>query len=252
METHQHHQEHTGRKRSTHYLWEFLMLFLAVFAGFIAENLREHYVEKKREKKYIESLVADLKNDTTNIGRVTRASLKLTHGQDSLIDILNDLKDTSNYTNKAYHYYLFYATGFVEVKFNEKTMSQLLNAGNMRLIEKEGISDSIMDYNLFVKEVQQQAEAYDQYFKKTLDLSISIFDFTIARFDLDNNYKPRRKSQLSQLRLLTTDQLTFKKYAIQLSLLKGVLQEYILNLVQAKQNAISLIALLKKEYHLRD
>jgi hypothetical protein len=228
------------------------MLFLAVFAGFIAENLREHYVEKKREKLYIGSLVDDLKDDTTNIHRVTRLSLKIVHRQDTLIDLLNDLKDTSNLTRKAYYYYFLSAVAFLEVKFNERTINQLLNAGNMRLIEKRGISDSIMAYNLTVKEVQQQAEAYDQYFKKTLDLSISIFDFTIARADMDSNYKVQPKVQERDLKLLTADQTTFKKYAIQLSLLRGIVIEYISNLMQAKQEAASLIALLKKEYRLRD
>ena len=32
MEVHAH--AHTARKKWTHYLWEFLMLFLAVFCGF--------------------------------------------------------------------------------------------------------------------------------------------------------------------------------------------------------------------------
>jgi len=43
MEVHTH--THTARKKWTHYLWEFLMLFLAVFAGFLAEDQREHIVE---------------------------------------------------------------------------------------------------------------------------------------------------------------------------------------------------------------
>lgn len=30
-----HHHSHTSRKKWTHYLWEFLMLFLAVFCGFL-------------------------------------------------------------------------------------------------------------------------------------------------------------------------------------------------------------------------
>ena len=38
MEVHAH--THTERKKWTHYLWEFLMLFLAVFCGFLAENQR--------------------------------------------------------------------------------------------------------------------------------------------------------------------------------------------------------------------
>ena len=55
MEVHAH--THTERKKWTHYLWEFLMLFLAVFCGFLAENQREHYIEHQREKQYMRSLL---------------------------------------------------------------------------------------------------------------------------------------------------------------------------------------------------
>ena len=48
MEVHAH--SHTPRKKWTHYLWEFIMLFLAVFCGFLAENQREHYVENNTGK----------------------------------------------------------------------------------------------------------------------------------------------------------------------------------------------------------
>ncbi|TAL42914.1 MAG: hypothetical protein EPN92_10980, partial [Chitinophagaceae bacterium] len=62
MEVHAH--THTERKKWTHYLWEFLMLFLAVFCGFLAENWREHIVEHKREKQYIFSMIKELEADT--------------------------------------------------------------------------------------------------------------------------------------------------------------------------------------------
>ena len=58
MEVHAH--THTPRKKWTHYLWEFLMLFLAVTLGFLVENQREHYIENKREKQYVQSFYDDL------------------------------------------------------------------------------------------------------------------------------------------------------------------------------------------------
>jgi hypothetical protein len=62
MEVHRH--PHLEKKKITHYLWEFLMLFLAVFCGFLAENQREHLVENRREKQYIFSMMADLKSES--------------------------------------------------------------------------------------------------------------------------------------------------------------------------------------------
>src|ERR1043165_1955747 len=58
-----HHHSHTERKKFTHYLWEFLMLFFAVFAGFLAENIREHIVEHRRAEQFARSLLGDLKAD---------------------------------------------------------------------------------------------------------------------------------------------------------------------------------------------
>ena len=40
------------------------MLFLAVFSGFMAEYQLEHKIEKDRESQYINSLLADLNEDT--------------------------------------------------------------------------------------------------------------------------------------------------------------------------------------------
>jgi len=250
MEVHAH--THTDRKKWIHYLWEFLMLFLAVFAGFIAENLRENFVERKREKQYIVSLVDDLKKDTLNITQTTRLSFKISRGQDSLIDLLHDFKDTGNISAKCYRYYLLYTTLFPNVGFNERTISQLLNAGNMRLVEKAGMSDSIMNYSLLVKAVEEEGEACKEYFKKTLDLSISIFDFSLASGTLHENYTvtPRRQLQKNELKFLTTDFAVIKKYAIQLSLSKTIFQSYVLNIKEAKDKAAALIALLKNKYHL--
>jgi hypothetical protein len=68
MEVHAH--THTARKKWTHYLWEFLMLFLAVFSGFFAEYQLEHFIEKQREKKFALLLYEDFKKDTVFLNNV--------------------------------------------------------------------------------------------------------------------------------------------------------------------------------------
>src|SRR6266542_3833667 len=90
MEVHSH--THTPRKKWTHYLWEFLMLFLAVFCGFLAENWREHIAEHQREKKYIQSMVADLRKDTAEVTPIIEDNINKFNGMDSLRQLLS--KDT--------------------------------------------------------------------------------------------------------------------------------------------------------------
>src|SRR5436189_3869539 len=83
MEVHAH--NHTERKKWTHYLWEFFMLFLAVTAGFFVENQREHMVEHRREKEFMASLVKDLESDTAQISRIRLYRLDRLRNIDSII-----------------------------------------------------------------------------------------------------------------------------------------------------------------------
>src|SRR6188768_4195031 len=101
MEVHAH--THTPRKKWTHYFWEFLMLFLAVFCGFLAENQREHMVEHQREKQYINSLTADLKEDTAFIRYVISFSITKFHGMDTLAQLLNKDTLSNDDEKKLYH-----------------------------------------------------------------------------------------------------------------------------------------------------
>jgi len=82
MEVHAH--THSERKKWTHYLWEFLMLFLAVFCGFLAENFREHTIEHQKEQKYILSMIVDAKTDTANIHTAISFNIKRIYRLDSL------------------------------------------------------------------------------------------------------------------------------------------------------------------------
>ena len=76
MEVHAH--THTPRKKWTHYLWEFLMLFLAVFAGFLAENQREHIVEKRRAHQFLQSMLLDVQDNMKHLDSLMK-QLKLNH-----------------------------------------------------------------------------------------------------------------------------------------------------------------------------
>src|SRR6185503_15534980 len=98
MEVHAH--SHTTRKKWTHYLWEFIMLFLAVFCGFLAEYQLEHKIEKDREKKYVRSLLKDLEYDTTQYENTMGLIREKIHYYDSVLLFFDRPMD--------YHYMLPY------------------------------------------------------------------------------------------------------------------------------------------------
>src|SRR4026208_134297 len=88
-----HHHSHTSRKKWTHYLWEFLMLFLAVFCGFLAENQREHMIENHRAKGLVSALLNDLQHDTAQLNMLITGRKEKKILLDSLEAILQNPLD---------------------------------------------------------------------------------------------------------------------------------------------------------------
>ena len=86
MEVHAH--PHTERKKRTHYLWEFLMLFLAVFCSFLPENLREHILDQKRTTLYAQQFYEELKLDTSSLVDFIKKSGAVYKKYDNLVNII--------------------------------------------------------------------------------------------------------------------------------------------------------------------
>src|SRR5215203_2813191 len=102
MEVHAH--AHTPRKKWTHYLWEFLMLFLAVTLGFFVENQREHIVEHQRAKQFAKALIEDLEKDTVEILDVIREDKIILSAFDSVSSIVRR-GITGNTVPGSFYYY---------------------------------------------------------------------------------------------------------------------------------------------------
>ena len=133
------------------------MLFFAVFCGFLAENQREHMVEHQREKVYIKSLVEDLKQDTSKLNKILIAFNEKIVYKDSL---LNELANPEVLKNSFKAYFFFEKSRhFPDFIYTDRTIQQLKNSGNMRLIRNKTVSDSIIEYdsgvrNLFIGQNQ--------------------------------------------------------------------------------------------------
>ena len=140
-----HHHPHVEKKNFKEYFLEFLMIFLAVTLGFFAENIREVIGDDKKQDEYVRSLYDDMQRDSINI-RVALSfdSLQIS-GINELIRILNQPLPDSNEINTAY----FVARIITRTKAFEqadRTIQQLNNSGNFRLIKNTALADSIIEY----------------------------------------------------------------------------------------------------------
>jgi hypothetical protein len=142
-----HHHPHLEKKKITHYLWEFLMLFLAVFCGFLAENIRENAVERHREKQYMQSLLSDLSIDTVTIAAAIPLKQRRANAVDSVFRFFNSHPGTKTITGELFR--TIRRTGS-DSRFirNDITINQLKNSGGMRLIREKQVADSISTYDL--------------------------------------------------------------------------------------------------------
>ena len=246
MEVHAH--THTARKKWTHYLWEFLMLFLAVFCGFLAENFREHQVEHQREKKYIVSLVKDVELDLASLEN----SYKLRQVQLSYFDSLSVLLKLG-YKNQMndFYFYARYIPRSTLFRYHDRTIQQLKNAGNLRLIRNTDAADSITVYdNEAIKTVLVQQETEEELRKEIgWELLGKIVDPVVWNEMNDSNSKISRP--LNNPPLLTSDPALIHEFHFKVVQIKAThlfTNRYIKRAITSARN---LIDLLKKEYHLK-
>ena len=247
-----HHHAHTARKKWTHYFWEFLMLFLAVFCGFLAEYQLEHKIEKDREKQYMKSMLTDLMADTAHLKEGFPRKEERIKAIDSLFDYFFIHRDEK--IIPAYVHNLMRRSSWDRAyDRNNITITQLKNAGNMRLIRKKNVADSLLSYDFLW-------ERADSYYKHTYWNYSGIINDYIKKIINDYSLLAYYKSNTS-----TAARLEGEAAGISIEINTTLLLEYLNHLHKLKttivqdkafyqdieKSAERLIDLIKKEYHLK-
>jgi hypothetical protein len=169
-----HHHAHTERKKWTHYFWEFLMLFLAVTLGFFVENQREHYIEQRREKQYVRSFLGDLRSDLEQLDSLIQQRVKRKKDMDSLTIFLST-SDPDMYAKQIYYLSRPLTVSYQFFR-NERTIQQLKNGGNLRLIREQDVSDAIMLYDHQVRLTDLVADREQAYILEYVKRIEELFD----------------------------------------------------------------------------
>ena len=247
MDVHAH--SHTERKKWTHYLWEFLMLFLAVFCGFLAENFREHQVEHRREMQFIHSMADDIKLDTAALNGILVKRNRRKEMFDSLTVLLNS-SQRDNYTSRLYYFSRhMQRLSPVVFTYNDRTIQQLKNGGNMRLIRKQAVTDAIVLYDAAVRDIDQTQDRENTYMLQCLPHLYRIFDGKVMDLMIDSLSSIHEPP--SNVTLLPTAMATLPDFNGSLHSMKSsniVLQNKVKALIG---EGGKLVDIMKKEYHLK-
>ena len=249
MEIHNH--SHTARKKWNHYFWEFLMLFLAVTLGFFVENQREHYIEHKREKAYIRSLIRDLKQDTASVNHSAMLRTNVRNMVDSLLILLKTEKP-QQVSSRIYYLArkIPYSDG--RFSFNTKTFDQLKSSGNLRLIRKIEVLDSISDYYHDASNAANRGPL-DMNFENRRDLYLAIhklFDISVFHKMMDPVDPHVFHEPVANPKLITNDPVVINEICSRFHFLYGTHRVIMMDNDRLKKKAVSLLKLLQREYGL--
>ncbi len=223
------------------------MLFLAVTLGFFVENQREHLVEHKREVKFIRSFIADLKKDISDLDSLIKKREVRKMQIDSMNFILRSA-DPDMYGSQLYFYTRYLPRPYIYVP-NDATMQQLKNSGNLRLIQKQSVADTILAYDHQFHFIETIRIREDNLIFRIFDLINQFFDPAV--FDKMNVYDIEFTRPKGNPKLLTKDAKSIQHFLSELHYLKTVNIGQIGWFMRQREKAKLILAYLKKEYHLK-
>ena len=235
-----HHHAHTPRKKWTHYIWEFLMLFLAVFCGFLAENQREHIIEHQREKKFAKRLLSDLRQDSIFFEFRIKQLEKRQKAYLSFLSIMtNPVRATDSAVNRAF-ISLLTGTGN---DFTTATYNQMKTSGSLRYIDNDDLTTSLQKYyDILLARASRDADGADRFFSDyIISYMTEHFRFQAFKGGDDSQIKDPmlNRSADSDQKLINIMGIWAANCDTQLDLLRP-----------AQKQMLELIKLIKKEYHL--
>ena len=247
-----HHHAHTERKKWTHYFWEFLMLFLAVFCGFLAENQREHMVEHRRELKYAASLYEDLKKDTADLSKDipfwNRVLLRIDTIRQEVEKPFGMRNDFLLYKNAAL------MRAYENFEYHDRTIEQLKNGGNFRLIRNSLLADSIINYDAIIKSELRDQEIQSNTIYQAINFLQDKFMNSKYYLDILRNRNLPDSLLISNakvFKIAAFNEADLFQYANHLQYYYTMTLFRLTSSRQLLRKASNLIQLLKEEYHLK-
>ena len=157
MEVHAH--THTARKKWTHYIWEFIMLFFAVFSGFLAEYQLEHKIEKERAEKFLQSMLLDVRTNIINLDSLIKQDRVIITNHDALVNWL--LQDSATINRAAFAK----SMGAVWVRnflVRKETYEQMRSSGSLRYIGNIEFLKKMMDYERITNFAQYRNQEFEK------------------------------------------------------------------------------------------
>lgn len=247
METRARTAHKTSEKSWKHYLFEFFMLFLAVFCGFLAENERESLVDHKREIQIIQSLKDDIEKDTAQIAENIIQYDSRLNSIDTIKSHFKELLDGTPSLKIAKIISL--RMGFTDFIYTDGTIEQLKNAGNMQLIQKKKVVDSIIHYDGLVRRALIHQELLNSILvNSVLAKNKYIFNIELLEALTKENFETEKVRQSLKNILLVHDANELHRFLNEYLYYRLALEIHRANILQIRKSAEGVLKIIKSEY----
>ena len=179
------HQVHVP-KRVREYMIELLSMFVAVALAFLSQYFFQYRSDRSTEHDLMVSMVADLRTDIKNIDKLSTSTPEFEKSMISLRNLCLSEHSTFDLQKRMLQFSIvgFGRTYFVN--FAQGTISQLKNAGGLRLIKDSNIIDAITEYDNTKQHLDTYAQNVGirkQDFLQHLEKSFLLNSINIASFD---------------------------------------------------------------------
>jgi|GEM_PF-5348601 len=233
---------------SRSHLLEFILVFSAVILGFFAENLREYYSDKSHEKDFLQSLVRNLKTDSTTYANRDSASRVRTIWMDTLISIL-----TLNKQNRNAEAYLLarYSTRLIPGRPGLSTLNFLAKSDEYIHLSDDEVKEHIQRYEARLKWLENLTDLEEEM-SRTLWQDIPlIFDTKVFAGMKMNNDATLFEMPDGDPPFINTDRMMMNKLAYHLYLRRSQFNSEVANRRRIDNERKDLINFLVERYELR-
>ncbi|MEI6124551.1 MAG: hypothetical protein WCQ95_13075 [Bacteroidota bacterium] len=243
-----HHVPDIRPKKFKEYVFEGLMIFMAVTLGFFAEKIRENLSERMKEKEYIVSMIEDAKTDTANFQKSINLNKMRVLKLDTMATRCFNYGTLSNDDASLYRLLKACIKHPDFVCPVERTISQLKNASNMRLLRSTVADDSIVFYEDIVKKVVNQQAYYELHLNVLIEATEGLFNMKYFPLDAQTLKWETKPNTYATAKLISHQKTRILEFGNKAKLFQGIVLFYIMRLEEAKWHAVNLIETLEKEY----
>ena len=220
---------------------EIALVVIGILIALSLNNWNQKKSERNSETQYIFSLIEDAKTDLSNFNNAIIVNEERVKILDSLASMcfnynMKEGKDPELFmqNNKAYTHPVF-------VTHTDRTLAQLKNTGNMRLITDKSIVDAVIEYEGYFEKLTNQQVWYESALNNLIESGIPVFNF---------KYIPKNRQEFDELfytneKLMTTNKQLIIELGNRAVMYSSITRYYLVLLKEGKERSMELIKTLE-------